>query len=168
MTMETIRRERPGDEPGIRHVNELAFERTAEADLVDLLREQADPYLSLVAEDAGEIVGHICFTPVTIEGEQAGAGLAPMAVLPGHQSRGIGSRLIRAGLEECRRLGLDLVVVLGHEAYYPRFGFTPAHERGLRCEYDAPLPAFMALELRAGALGARRGLVRYHPAFAAV
>ena len=95
-------------------------------------------------------------------------GLAPMAVAPGHQRKGIGSHLVREGLARCRAAGVAGVVVLGHAEYYPRFGFVPAQQFGLRCEYDVPADVFMALELTQGALRGVSGLVRYHAAFAAV
>jgi putative acetyltransferase len=162
-----VRFEQPGDEPGVRETNELAFGAPLEARLVDALRG-CDGYLSLVATSAQRIVGHILFTPVTIDPpvDRRIAGLAPMAVRPEHQRSGIGSQLIRAGLEECRRSGYSAVVVLGHPEYYPRFGFLPAHTFGLTCEFPSPPEAFMALELEPGALGGIRGLVRYHPQFA--
>ena len=166
-----IRPESPEDLPGIHRVNELAFGRPEEADLVDALREQARPFLSLMADQDGQVVGHICFTPVTIESEDGSStamGLAPMAVLPGLQNEGIGSALVRRGLEECRQLGHDVVVVLGHSEYYPRFGFIPASRKGLRSEYPVPDEVFMVAELSPGALAGRTGLVKYHPAFGGV
>lgn len=166
--MITIRPETPADAPAIHRVNELAFGQPGEADLVDALRAEARPFLSLVAVREGEVVGHISFSPVTIESEEttsAAMGLAPMAVLPELQRQGIGSALIHQGLEECRRLGQDVVVVVGHPDYYARFGFVPAATLGLRCEYPVPDEVFRVAELRPGALAGRRGLVRYHPAF---
>lgn len=102
--MVTIREERPEDIAGIRHVNEAAFERAKEANLVDALRQADAITLSIVAELDGEIVGHILFTPVTIGSESArhpAVALGPMAVLPDYQGKGIGSRLVRAGLDSC-------------------------------------------------------------------
>lgn len=167
----TIRPETPEDIAAIHRVNELAFGRLGEADLVDALREEARPFLSLVADQDGQVVGHICFTPVAIESEGGSftaMGLAPMAVVPGLQNEGIGSQLVRSGLEECRRIGHDVVVVLGHSEYYPRFGFLPASRKGLRCEYPVPDEVFMVVELSPDALAGRTGLVKYHPAFARV
>jgi len=92
-------------------------------------------------------------------------GLAPMAVLPAKQRQGIGTALVRAGLEECRRLSFEAVIVLGHADYYPRFGFVPASRYGLTCEYDVPDDVFMVLELSAGTLEGRSGVIRYHAAF---
>jgi putative acetyltransferase len=164
-----IRPEQPGDADGVRDTNELAFGEPLEARLVDTLRTSAD-CLSLVATLDDRVVGHILFTPVTIEPpvDRRIAGLAPMAVRPEHQRSGIGGQLIRAGLEECRRHGYTAVVVLGHPEYYPRFGFVPAHTFGLTCEFPSPPEAFMAIELDAGALRSSRGLVRYRPEFAAL
>ena len=160
-----IRREIPRDIPLIHGVNAAAFDTTAEARLVDALRAAGAATLSLVAEERGEIVGHILFSPVTIEGRPGldVVGLAPMAVVPARQRQGIGSRLVREGLAELRQKGCVGVVVLGHPRYYPRFGFVPASRLGLRCEYDSPDEAFMALELVPGALAGPPGLVRYHP-----
>ena len=164
-----VRFEQPGDEAGVRETNELAFGEPLEARLVDALRGMPD-YLSLVATIDERVVGHILFTPVTIEPpvECRIAGLAPMAVRPAHQRAGIGGQLIRAGLEECRRRGYSAVVVLGHPEYYPRFGFAPAHTFDLTCEFPSPPEAFMAMELEAGALRTIRGVVRYQPQFAEV
>jgi putative acetyltransferase len=126
--------------------------------------------VSLVAVDDDAVEGHILFSPVTLlsHTDLPIAGLAPMAVLPKRQRQGIGSTLVRAGLDHCRRLGFVAVVVLGHAGYYPRFGFVPASRFGVRSEYDVPDDVFMALELTPGALRDRSGTIRYHPAFAAV
>ena len=137
--MISIRRERPADIAAIRAVNEAAFEESAEADIVDALRDACPDLLSLVAETDGEIVGHILFSPVTIEdGPQSrqGMGLAPMAVTPNHQRQGIGSKLVEAGLEILREQGRPFVIVLGHPEFYPRFGFVPASRHGLRCQWE--------------------------------
>lgn len=172
-----VRDESEADWPTVRQINELAFERPNEASLVDALRAAAHPHVSLVAVENGEVVGHIFFSPVSIEPEDAvstiattamAMGLAPMAVLPRDQNRGIGSQLVREGLEACRRLGCEIVVVLGHPDYYPRFGFVPASRKGLRSEYDVPDEVFMAMELVPGALGGGRGVVKYHPEFGKV
>jgi putative acetyltransferase len=162
----------------VRRVNELAFGRQNEADLVDALREKARPYISIVATSDspgapsdGELVGHIFFSPVSIEpGDDSftAMGLAPMAVLPAHQNQGIGSQLVREGLRESQRLGYDIVVVLGHPNYYPRFGFVPAGLKGLRSEYYVADEVFMVAELIPGALAGRSGLVKYHSEFGRV
>jgi putative acetyltransferase len=163
-----IRPETAGDVSAIRAVNLAAFDTALEADLVAALRDQADPLVSLVAEDAGTIVGHILFSPVTLDAD-AGlriAGLAPMAVMPSRQRQGIGSLLVRQGLDRCRRAGFAACVVLGHSEYYPRFGFAPASRFGLRSEYEVPDEVFMAMELAPAALTGKRGTVRYHRVFA--
>jgi putative acetyltransferase len=162
-----IRLELPTDADAVRAVNRAAFEKNTEADLVDLLREQASPIISLVGEDAGSIKGHILFSPVTLLGHPSLKimGLAPMAVLPDHQRRGIGSALVRAGLDACRQFGFGAVIVLGHAEYYPRFGFQPASRFGIKCEYDVPDDVFMALELLPSAMAEKSGTIRYHPAF---
>jgi putative acetyltransferase len=161
----SIRAEQPGDVPGIRRVLEAAFPTAAEARLVDLLRSGGHLPISFVAEAGGAIVGHIGFSPVEVDGEPGeGIGLAPLAVLPSCQRQGIGVRLIREGLAACERARYGFVVVLGSPAYYPRFGFARADRRGLGNEYGAD-EAFMVLELRAGAIPERGGMVRYGPEF---
>jgi|SRR5687767_5623184 len=163
-----IRPETCEDRAEVHQVNELAFGSPSEANLVDKLRPVADPQISLVAVSEGQIVGHIFFSPVSVESNASGAetlGLAPMAVLPEFQNQGIGSQLVRAGLQECRRIGCDVVVVLGHPDYYPRFGFVPAKQKGLSCEYPVPDEVFMVTELKPGGLNGRRGLVKYRPEF---
>lgn len=154
----------------IRAVHEAAFDTPAEADLVEALAEQAEPVVSLVAEDGGSVVGHILFSPVSLSGheELELMGLAPMAVVPDRQRHGIGSELVRAGLVECKRLEVGAVVVLGHPEYYPRFGFVPSTRFDIRSEYDVPEEVFMVLELERGYLDGRTGTIRYHPAFAEV
>jgi putative acetyltransferase len=167
----TIRAENAEDIPAVRHVNELAFGRPNEAALVDALRAVSDPQISLVAVEDNKIVGHIFFSPVSIESEDstsAALGLAPMAVLPEYQKQGVGSRLVEEGLRECLRIGCNVVVVLGHAEYYPRFGFIPANQKGLHSEYPVPDEVFMVTELEPGALGGRRGLVKYRPEFSEV
>jgi putative acetyltransferase len=162
-----VREERPEDRATVRAVNLSAFDTAAEANLVDALRDQARPVISLVAEAGARVIGHIMFSPVTMDGhaELRLMGLAPMAVSPEHQNMGVGSALVRAGLQHCGELGFGAVVVLGHPAYYPRFGFQPSAPFGITSEYDAPAEAFMVLELQPGYLRGATGTVRYHPAF---
>ena len=166
--MSIIRPETSADLAAIRYINQAAFDGAAEADLIERLRERDKLTLSLVAELEGQLVGHIAFSPVVVEANPAGVavvGLAPLAVWPGHQRIGIGSLLVKTGLAECRVVGYDAIVVLGHPDYYPRFGFVPASRFDLRCEYDVPDEVYMALELRAGALGECNGLVHYQAEF---
>jgi putative acetyltransferase len=163
-----VRAEEVADIPRIHAVNRAAFESATEAILVDALRAQAD-VISLVAEEAGGIVGHIMFSPVRLSGAEdvRAMALAPMAVVPERQRAGIGSALVRAGLESCRRHGVEAVFVVGHPAYYPRFGFSRASGFGITCEFEVPDEAFMALELAPGALRGRTGQVFFHEAFRA-
>lgn len=164
--MASIRSETPKDVDSIRYVNEQAFGRTEEAAIVDKLRDRNVLTISLVATEENGVVGHIAFSPVVVESQCSSfeaVALAPIAVLPAHQRKGIGSQLVKAGLEECHRLGHDIVVVLGHPNYYPRFGFVPAKQRGIDCEFEVPDEAWMVLELREGALAGRSGTVKYQP-----
>jgi putative acetyltransferase len=163
-----IRQERAQDIPGICQVNEQAFGRPDEADIVDSLRQRAAIFLSLVALQGEQVVGHILFSPVTVKSDQSSfdaIALGPMAVLPSHQRSGIGSQLVRAGLEECRKMGQSIVIVLGHPEFYPRFGFKPALPFGIRWEQDLPAEVFMVAELEQGALNGRGGVVIYQPEF---
>jgi putative acetyltransferase len=162
-----IRSEQPKDYISIRSVNLTVFETPAEAELVDKLRKEAQPVISLVAEDNGKIVGHILFSPVSLSGhiDLRIMGLAPMVVLPGYQRKGIGSALVKTGLAKCKELGFGAVVVLGHARYYPRFGFLPSVEFGIHSEYDVPEEVFMVMELLPGYLQDAEGIIQYHKAF---
>jgi putative acetyltransferase len=164
--MMRIRPEQPADESAIFAVHAAAFPSDAEAKLVDHLRAAGRLTISLVAEDAGQIVGHIAFTPVTLPGTRDALGLAPVAVIPARQRQGIGSELIREGLAAAASLATEFVVVLGHPTYYPRFGFQRAADFGLQNEYGAD-EAFMVREFRSGALPPDGGLVQYAPEFGA-
>ncbi len=146
-----VRHERAGDVDGVRRVNEIAFGRTREADLVERLRGVAG-LLSMVATSreggGGDVLGHVLFTPAAIrlpdDREIAGAALGPVAVLPAFQRTGIGAALIRAGMAEIERRGDPFIIVHGHPSYYPRFGFEPAGSRyGVRCKWDVPDDVFM-------------------------
>jgi putative acetyltransferase len=160
------RPEHARDVAAIRGVHEAAFPTHAEARLVDALRTNGRLLLSIVASDGAGVVGHVAFSPVQV-GEASGLGLAPMAVLPEHQSQGVGALLVREGLATCAAQRRGFVVVLGEPEYYGRFGFERASTRGLDNEYGAD-EAFMVLELAPGSLPAQGGLVRYAPEFALV
>lgn len=165
-----IRAEQETDLDAIYAINASAFETRAEADLVNALRENVQSIVSLLADDDGHIIGHIMLSPVVLSGnsEINIMGLAPMAVSPDYQRRGIGSALVRSGLEHCMQLGHESVVVLGHPDYYPCFGFTSASNFGIDSKYDVPDDLFMAIELQPGALDDVSGTVKYHPAFSSV
>jgi HAD superfamily hydrolase (TIGR01509 family) len=166
-----LRPETPEDLPGIRAVEEAAFTHHNEADLVDLVRVRGKSTLSMVAIQDGGVLGHILFTPVALDplhpgwrGSSTGLGLGPIAILPAFQRTGIGSRLLRAGLEHVRRLDYGFVVLLGDPAYYSRFGFMPARAFGLSSDYGDG-DEFQVLELRPGTLAGMRGHVKYIPEF---
>jgi putative acetyltransferase len=166
--MVTIRPELPDDAAAIHQLHKGAFAGDAEAQLVNALRAAGRLYLSLVADQDEEIVGHVAFSPVRLEGAAAvtgGVGLAPLAVAAAVRRQGIGAQLVREGLADCVRAGYGFVVVLGSPAYYGRFGFAPASRWGLADEYQGGA-AFQALELRPGAIPAGARLVRYAPEFA--
>ncbi|HYN05949.1 MAG TPA: N-acetyltransferase [Vicinamibacterales bacterium] len=163
-----IRPERHEDAFGIRHVNELAFGQPAEADLVERLRQACSDSLSLVAAD-DVVVGHILFTPVVVESAARrvlGMGLAPMAVLPDRQRQGIGSQLVRRGLDILRERSCPFVVVVGHPAYYPRFGFERASTHGLSSQWEGVADeAFMVLVLDVQGMAGVTGVARYREEF---
>lgn len=157
----------PDDYGTVFAVHESAFPTPGEARLVAAIRAAGRATVSLVAEVDGQVVGHILFSPVTIENDDRGdgVGLAPVAVLPAYQRRGIGSRLIRAGLEAVTAAGMAYCVVLGAPAYYQRFGFRRASDVGLANEYGVD-EEFMVIELRPGGLAGKSGQVRYCAEFA--
>jgi putative acetyltransferase len=162
-----IREETDRDHEAVRLVNRLAFGKDAEARLVDALRDGGFSRVSLVAEQDGQVVGHILFSDlsnVTASGTVAALALAPMAVLPGFQRQGIGSALVRRGLEVCRERGHRIVVVLGHADFYPRFGFSAKLAARLESPYGGG-PSHMAAELVPGALDGVAGKVVYSPPF---
>jgi putative acetyltransferase len=143
-----------------------AFGRVDEADLVERLQHEGAVLLSLVADLGGQIVGHILFNRMWIDtssGSIPAVALAPMAVLPRHQRQGIGGHLIGSGLDLLRGRGEQVVIVLGHPGYYPRFGFSTEKARAL----ESPFPphAFMAMELSTNTIGGLCGKVRYPVVF---
>lgn len=153
--MLTIRSETPEDGADIHFVYGKAFSQESETELVEKLRNRGMLIVSLVTLSDGQVVGHIAFSPVTVKSEDSSfqaIALGPMAVLPEYQRKGIGSQLVRTGLEECRHLGHEIVVLVGHADYYPRFGFVPARPKGIECEFEVPDKAWMLLQLREGVL----------------
>lgn len=167
--MVTIREEQLDNEQEIRVVNLRAFGRTEEANIVDKLRQSFINVISLVVLSGDQIVGHILFTPVTIQTEErviTGMGLAPMAVLPEFQRQGIGSQMVKAGLEAAERAKYPFVIVLGHPTYYPRFGFVPASRFGIKSEYEnVPDEAFMILVFDKTSFKDVSGIAKYRPEF---
>ena len=170
-----IRPETPDDHREIEELVKAAFTSRDRNDpdehhLVNKLRKTDAfiPELSLVAERDGSILGHIMLSKITIEEEGRSTGslaLAPVSVAPAWQHKGIGGKLIHASLEKARELGYQSVVVLGHDKYYPKFGFKPASVWGIRAPFDVPDEAFMALELVDHALDDARGTVQYPAPF---
>ena len=161
-----IRNENPQDVAAIRSINEDAFGRPDEADLIELLRAEGVVLGSLVAKAEERIVGHILFSRMWIDttaGAVPAVALAPMAVLTEYQRRGIGQRLVRHGLDLLRGRNEGIVIVLGHPDYYPHFGFSVEKARCLESSF--PPEAFMAMELTPGALTGVQGKVRYPKAF---
>ena len=166
-----IREERPEDRAGVHAVEALAFGRNDEADLVDLLRAHGKATLSLVAEDGGQIVGHVLFSPGWIEGLQGHVpveGMGPVAVLPERQRQGIGSAMIRAGLDWMRQAGHRLIIVEGDPRYYMRFAFQDATPLGITCQFEPPPGCFMIQTLTPGALAGVRGKAYYADEFQSV
>jgi len=161
-----IRRENPGDHQAVRMLNDAAFGQPAEGMMVEALRQNPRfvPELSLVAVDGGAVVGHILFFPIDIitpEGRTTSLSLAPLAVHPDVQGRGIGGRLVVEGMRAAEAAGFASIIVMGHPGYYPRFGFSPASRWGIKPPMQAPGEAFMALELVPGSLEGKTGVVEY-------
>lgn len=164
-----IRPETPADASAVRAIHLAAFPTALEADLVDGLRGRLKPWLGHVAEKDGTVVGHLLFSPVTLEPAPERPlkvyGLGPMAVHPSAQGSGIGSTLVDVAVAELSRAGADAVVVLGHPEWYPRFGFAPAAHFGLTLAMDVPAEAFLALEFTTGCLPRDGASVHYDSAF---
>ncbi len=161
--------EKNDDIAAIREVITAAFSQKNEAKLVEAIRNSQNfiPELSIVATEKENLLGHILFSPIIIEasGQTFSAlALAPLAVMPTRQREGIGTELVQFGLSKCRELDHNLVVVIGHPNYYPRFGFQAANQFGIVEPFPVPEQAFMVLELKPCALQSVRGFVRY-PAY---
>jgi len=167
----TIRQENKADYKKIYELNLLAFEEKEEAVLVDLLRKKDEfiPQLSLVALFNNEIVGHILFTKIKIiddnKNEHESLALAPMAVLPKYQKKGIGGKLINEGFKIATKLNFKSVIVLGHEHYYPKFGFVPTTKWNIKSPFEVPTNVFMGIELVKNSLENVSGTVKYPKEF---
>ena len=163
-----IRAEKQTDQQAVFDLNLAAFEGQGEARLIDLLRNRSKLSLSLVAEVGDQIVGHIAFSPVTVEhsGQTIahGIGLAPVAVKPEMQKQGVGSALILEGIRQCRERGVGFIVVLGDPGYYNRFGFDPASNYKLEDEFGGG-NAFQVYVFKDTAIPFIGGLVKYAPEF---
>lgn len=162
-----VRREEPSDLNAVLEVNRAAFGGDAEAEIVARLAADSDALFGFVAVEGNRIVGHILFSRLVIgtaAGDMDAAALAPLAVVPERQRRGIGTALVTRGLEACREMGLPGVVVLGDPAFYGRFGFRAEHAESFRAPWSGP--SLMAIELTPGGLGNRSGVLRYAVAFA--
>jgi putative acetyltransferase len=163
-----IREELANDIPGVRKVEEAAFGRKGEAELVDRLRQRNAATLSLVAIEGEDVVGHVLFSPGEVSNGTESwpcVGLGPVAVLPDHQRMGIGKKLIEAGLEKCWQAGVKAVFLLGDPAYYSRFGFKRTDRLGIRCEFEVPAEDFMVIAAEEGALTGWSGVMHYQPEF---
>lgn len=161
-----IRKELPTDTESIHAVHAISFPSKTEARLVDALREAGHLSISLVCCDQDLLVGHVAFSPVTVNETAVGLGLGPIAVLPQYRRRGIAEKLIRAGFEASSRLGHKFIVVLGDPSYYRRLGFKAASNWGLEDEYGGGR-AFQAIELQNCAIPSSGGCVQYAPEFSA-
>lgn len=147
-----IRPAAPDDHAAIHAVVEAAFGQPDEADLVDALRADGDAALELVAEDGGEVIGHILFSPLATETGARFVALAPLSVKPGEQRGGIGTMLMEVAHELLRGQGVEASIVLGHPAYYPRVGYSADAAKTVKAPFSGP--SFMALALKPGALDA--------------
>lgn len=149
--MISIREEKKTDLNPIKQINDLAFGQAQEGNVIDKIRDSESPILSLVAEIDNTVVGHIFYSLAEIESHEKkiiGMGLAPMAVLPKHQNRGIGKRLINESIALLKEKETPFIIVLGHEDYYPKFGFELASKYGIKCQWDGvPDEAFMIMIL---------------------
>lgn len=164
-----VRKEEEKDYSKVYNVNKLAFKQENESKLIEKIRKGKNfvPELSIVAEVDNQIVGHILFSKIKIVGDSVyeSLALAPMAVIPEFQKQGIGSLLIRKGIETAKKLGFDSIIVLGHKEYYPKFGFQPVSKWKIKCPFDVPDEVFMAIELTEGALKGKFGVVKYPDEF---
>ena len=163
-----IREERPDDVAAVRELNRRAFGQDQESNIVDALRANGAALLSLVATLNDRVVGHIMYSPVSVGGNVKGAALGQMAVIPERQRQGIGSKLIEAGNQNLKNADCPFIIVVGHANYYPRFGFRPASEHGIKCEWDVPDDVFMLLVLDQVKMEGVSGLAKYRDEFSSV
>jgi putative acetyltransferase len=170
----TIRRERPGDAERITRLVECAFTHSdlgyhGEARLLDRLRNNCPTAISLVAERANALVGQIQFSPASIVSDEhasTGLGLGPMCVLPEFQQQGIGTRLVQQGLELAEREGAEFVIVVGHPAFYRKFGFVPAADYAVTSPWpEIPRDVFRLYVIGDTSRRPLAGQACYHPAF---
>jgi predicted N-acetyltransferase YhbS len=159
-----IRAAKAEDAAAIRRVHEAAFDRSAEADLVEAL--DADTVISIVADVDGEVVGHVLVSLAHV-GDTPILALAPLGVLPDHRAGGHGHALVRAAVATARETAFPAMVVIGRPAYYAKLGFEPARRLGLKAPFKVPRESWRAARLPAFS-DEIRGTVRYAPAFGTV
>ena len=162
-----IRAEEPGDQAAVHEVHRRAFGQRQEANIVDALRANGGVSLSLVASRQGQVIGHIVSSPIRV-GTVVGAALGPMAVVPEAQRQGIGTELVKSGNDRLARTGCPYVVVVGHPEFYPRFGFRPASQYGVTCEWDVPDDAFMMLVIDNMQIAGAVGVAEYRSEFSTI
>jgi len=161
-----IRHERKNDYDEIKRINDLAFGQENEGKMIEALRKTSnyDTRLSLVAILDNNIIGHILFYQVKIktnQGKLTVLSLAPIAVHPHYQNKGIGSQLVRKGIEVAKDCGFDAIIVVGHPTYYPRFGFKKASIYEIKCPFEVPDEAFLALEIKENILKNCKGTIEF-------
>ncbi|NOI76419.1 N-acetyltransferase [Vibrio coralliilyticus] len=164
-----IRTEAPADILAVDRLLKSAFETETEADLVMKLRENGRRTLSLVAcNDEGEVVGHVMFSPVTLNGEDLSwQGLAPLAIKADYRRQGLAAELVKEGLESLKEFGYPACVVLGEPEYYSRFGFEASEKYSFCCQWEAPAGAFQVLALAENEFTDRSGRIEFSPEFSA-
>ncbi len=163
--MITIRVENKDDLITIKEINNKAFGQPEEGNIIDKIRASGSQILSLVAEIDQKIVGHIFYSEAEIEHDNEriiGMGLAPMAVLPEYQKQGVGKKLINESISILKKKPIAFIIVLGHEDYYPKFGFDKASKYGISCQWDGvPDEAFMIMILDKEKMENVHGVARY-------
>ncbi len=163
--MITIREENESDLITIKKINDRAFGQTQEGHVIGKIRASGTPVLSLVAEIDNTTVGHIFYSTSEIKCNNkriTGMGLAPMVVLPKYQKQGIGKRLINESLNLLKKRSVPFIIVLGHEDYYPKFGFEKASKYGITCQWDGvPDEAFMIMILDKEKMADIHGVAKY-------